>query len=241
VVVAMLASTVGGYLAGRLRNRWVGVHHDEVYFRDTAHGFLAWAFATVLTATALGGATTHILAGASAGLAPAATASANSAGNPTDSYVERLLRVDADTPPAVAGGPVPLGNAAGSSGSSQTGANNYFGTREELGRMITSGMSKGGDVSAADRTYAAKIVARRTGISQADAEKRVNDTIAQAKKAADDARKAAAKLSLWLAASMLAGALAASLAATEGGLLRDSPWYEAGWRPGPFGAERSAR
>ncbi len=48
VVVAMLASTVGGYLAGRLRNRWAGIHQDEVYFRDTAHGFLAWAFATVL-------------------------------------------------------------------------------------------------------------------------------------------------------------------------------------------------
>jgi hypothetical protein len=83
-------------------------------------------------------------------------------------------------------------------------------------------------------------VTLRTGLSQAEAEKRVNDTIAEAKKAADDARKAAAKLSLWLAASMLAGALAAMLAATEGGLLRDSHWYEAGWRPGPFGAERTA-
>jgi hypothetical protein len=241
VVVAMLASTVGGYLAGRLRNRWAGVHHDEVYFRDTAHGFLAWAFATVLTATALGGATTHILAGAAAGVVPAAASSANSAGNPTDIYVEKLLRVDADTAPAVAG-PTPLGDAAGSSGpGQQTRGGNYYGTRAELGRVIASGMSKSGDVSAADRTYAAKIVARRTGLSQADAEKRVNDTIAQAKKAADDARKVAAKLSLWLAASMLAGALAASLAATEGGLLRDSPWYEAGWRPGPFGAERSPR
>jgi hypothetical protein len=236
----MLASTEGGYLAGRLRNRWAGVHHDEVYFRDTAHGFLAWAFATVLTAGVLGGATTHILAGASAGLAPAAASSANSAGNPTDVYVEKLLRVDADTPPAAAGsGPALLSDAAGSS--QQTRANNYYGSRAELGRVIASGMTKGGDVSATDRTYAAKIVARRTGMSQADAEKRVNDTIVQAKKAADDARKVTAKLSLWLAASMLAGALAASLAATEGGLLRDSPWYEAGWRPGPFGAERSPR
>ena len=243
VVMAMLASTVGGYLAGRLRNRWAGVHHDEVYFRDTAHGFLAWAFATVLTAGVLGGATTHILAGASAGLAPAAASSANSAGNPNDVYVEKLLRVDADTPPSAAGAvPSPLGDAAGSSGTGQqTRANNYYGSRAELGRVIASGMTKGSDVSAADRTYAAKIVARRTGMSQADAEKRVNDTIAQAKKAADDARKVAAKLSLWLAASMLAGALAASLAATEGGLFRDSPWYEAGWRPGPFGAERSVR
>jgi len=241
VIVAMLASTVGGYLAGRLRNRWIGVHHDEVYFRDTAHGFLAWAFATVLTATALAGATTHILAGASAGLAPAAATAASSPSNPTDVYVDQLLRVDVDTPPAGAG-PTPLGNAAQSAGSEQRArGNNYYGSRAELGRVIAVGMTKGGNVSATDRTYAAKIVARRTGISQAEAEKRVDDTIVQAKKAADDARKVGAKLSLWLAGSMLAGALAASLAATEGGLLRDSPWYEAGWRPGPFGAERTMR
>ncbi len=238
IVVAMLASTVGGYLAGRLRNRWAGVHHDEVYFRDTAHGFLAWAFATVLTATLLGGAITHILGGAAAGVVPAAATAANGSGNPSDTYVEKLLRVDADTAPA-ASGPTPLGDAAASGQQART--NNYYGTPAELGRIIASGTSKGGSVSAADRTYAAKIVARRTGLSQAEAEKRVDDTIAQAKKAADDARKVAAKLSLWLAASLLAGALAASLAATEGGLLRDSPWYEAGWRPGPYGTERSAR
>jgi hypothetical protein len=240
IVVAMLASTVGGYLAGRLRNRWAGVHHDEVYFRDTAHGFLAWAFATVLTATVLGGAITHILGGAASGVAPAAATAANSGGSPTDSYVEKLLRVDADAAPA-ASGPTPLGDGAASGSGQQARTNNYYGTPAELGRIIASGTTKGSSVTAADRTYAAKIVARRTGLSQAEAEKRVDDTIAQAKKAADDARKVAAKLSLWLAASLLAGALAASLAATEGGLLRDSPWYEAGWRPGPYGAERSAR
>src|SRR5207249_11049127 len=42
IVVAMLSSTIGGYLTGRLRTKWVGVHTHEVYFRDTAHGFLAW-------------------------------------------------------------------------------------------------------------------------------------------------------------------------------------------------------
>lgn len=50
VVIAMLSSSIGGYLAGRLRSRWISVHSDEVYFRDTAHGFLAWAFASVLGA-----------------------------------------------------------------------------------------------------------------------------------------------------------------------------------------------
>jgi hypothetical protein len=41
IVIAMLSSSIGGYIAGRLRSRWIGVHSDEVYFRDTAHGFVA--------------------------------------------------------------------------------------------------------------------------------------------------------------------------------------------------------
>jgi hypothetical protein len=43
IVMAMISSAVGGYLAGRLRNRWIGVESTEVVFRDTAHGFRAWA------------------------------------------------------------------------------------------------------------------------------------------------------------------------------------------------------
>ena len=218
VAMAMLASTVGGYLAGRLRLRWAGVHQDEVYFRDTAHGFLAWALATVLSATVMGSATTHIIAGASAGAAPAIVASG--ASSPTESTVDLLLRSDSATPPA---------------------AGDQAATRAELGRLLSGVTRKGGDLAAPDRAYAAKVVANRTGLPQADAEKRVNDAIVQAKKAADDARKLAAKLSLWLAASLLAGALASILAATEGGLLRDSEWHQPGWRPGPFGTERSPR
>ena len=53
IVIAMIASSLGGYIAGRLRSRWIGVHSDEVYFRDTAHGFIAWAFASVLGAVLL--------------------------------------------------------------------------------------------------------------------------------------------------------------------------------------------
>src|SRR6202034_1274624 len=48
IVIAMLSSSIGGYIAGRLRSQWVGVHADEVYFRDTAHGFVAWALASVV-------------------------------------------------------------------------------------------------------------------------------------------------------------------------------------------------
>ena len=49
IVTQWIASGVGGYLAGRLRTKWVGVHSDEVFFRDTAHGFLAWAAATIIS------------------------------------------------------------------------------------------------------------------------------------------------------------------------------------------------
>lgn len=50
IVTQWLASAVGGYLSGRLRKKWVGIWTDEVFFRDTAHGFLAWALATVFMA-----------------------------------------------------------------------------------------------------------------------------------------------------------------------------------------------
>ena len=50
IVTQWLSSLMGGYLAGRLRTRWHGLHTDEVFFRDTAHGFITWALATVVMA-----------------------------------------------------------------------------------------------------------------------------------------------------------------------------------------------
>ena len=96
IVVAMLASTVGGYLAGRLRARWSSVHEDEIYFRDTAHGFLAWALATVLTAT-VHGRGDHPHPGRRDGRRGAGRGGHRGQRNssPTDIYVDRLLRNDA--------------------------------------------------------------------------------------------------------------------------------------------------
>jgi hypothetical protein len=50
IVTQWLSAAVGGYIAGRLRTRWHGLHTDEVFFRDTAHGFVTWAFATLIVA-----------------------------------------------------------------------------------------------------------------------------------------------------------------------------------------------
>ena len=68
VVTQWLSSAFGGYLAGRLRTKWVGIRTEEVFFRDTAHGLLAWALATLLMATlvTLGSAATAGVAAAAA-------------------------------------------------------------------------------------------------------------------------------------------------------------------------------
>jgi hypothetical protein len=203
IVVAMLSSSIGGYLAGRLRTRWIGAHTHEVYFRDTAHGFLAWAFATVLSAAVLGTAASQIIGGAAGGMTQLTESTTARPTGPMQSYLDALLRSD----------PTANRNAADAAAS-----------RSELGRLLAPALRKGGDVSAADRTYMAQVVAARTGLSQADAEKRVSDVITEAKTAADNARKSAAKLFLWLTASLLLGGFCASLAATEGGGVRDGTW-----------------
>jgi hypothetical protein len=208
VVVAMIASTFGGYITGRLRDSWEDVNVHERFFRDTAHGFVAWAFATVLTVTVLAGAGTHLLAAASAGAIPAAGA-AQAAGSNGDIYIDQLLRAGPQT-----------------DGRTSSPSSDQAATRAELTRIIAPATRKGGDVSPDDRAYAARVIAARTGLPQADAEQRVNQTIAQAKESADKARRSAAKFSLWIAISLLAGALSGSLAAAEGGKLRNARWYE---------------
>jgi hypothetical protein len=196
-----------------LRTKWTGLHTNEVFFRDTAHGFLAWAFGTLITFGVLGAAITHIGSGAAAGVSGAATAQAAQNASPADLYVDKLFRPAAS--PAAGAAVTP--GAQPTAGSPDT-------SRSEVSRLWTSSFSANNDLSAEDRTYVARVVAGRTGLSQQEAEKRVNDVIVEAKAAADKARKAAAQLALWLTASMLFGAFAASLAAVEGGQLRDGTW-----------------
>jgi hypothetical protein len=201
VVIAMLSSSIGGYIAGRLRTRWTGVHSDEVYFRDTAHGFIAWALASVLGAVLLASPASSLIGGGSSAAVQGA-ASASRSGGAMDGYVDTLLR--ADTPAA-----------------QQNNANE---SRGELARLFVSSFRNGSEFKPADREYVSKVVAARTGLSQADADKRVNEVVTQAKSDIDAARKATAQLAFWLTASLLIGAFCASLAATEGGGLRDGTW-----------------
>jgi len=220
-VVQLLASVLGGYLAGRLRSRWVTVHTHEVYFRDTAHGFLAWSVATLLMATLLSSAVGSIVttgvkaSGAVAGAAVAMTGAAAGAAVKNDDSGSDSVAYSVDS--------LFRANSPGATPSAKTA---------EVTRIFANAL-KSGDLGTADAQYLGQLVATNTGLSQTDAEKRVTDTFTQlkqtlqqardkAKQVADDARKASAYLALWLVISLFIGAFVASLSATFGGRLRDS-------------------
>lgn len=193
-LIAVLAGALGGYITGRLRTSPVGLHTDETYFRDTAHGFVTWAFATLISAAAIAAVGTVIVGSTAAGVA--------SNPNATNAYYsDMLFRTDRPTAP-----PASPGAQA---------------SNEEINRILARGLAQGATLSPADRTYVAERVAARTGLSQPEAEQRVDSVMTQAKTAADEARRAAAKTALWMAAALLCGAVCSAFAAAEGGRERD--------------------
>jgi len=202
IVMQIVSSSMGGYLAGRLRTKWANIHTDEVYFRDTAHGFLAWAVALVITAAFLASAATS-MAGATAS-APARGAAVTTGVQPEGQefdpngyFVDMLFRSDSVRPES-----------------------NATPVRGEGGRILANALRQG-EIPAADKSYLSQLVAARTGLTQADAEKRVSDVFAAAQQAADTARKIVAHSLLWAFLALLIGAFCASLAATIGGRQRD--------------------
>jgi hypothetical protein len=202
-VTAILASAVGGYLAGRLRHLWLGTHPHEAFFRDTAHGLISWAIATLGGAILLGTVTTSLTGAAVHGASTGAGMAAARDGG-TAVLTDRLFAYDSVAP------------------SKEPGlARDYNGDRAYAGRLIGRVGTPGRELSANERQNLAVVVAARTGLALPDAEKRVVEVEADARAAADQARRVGMMLSFWLAASLLAGALAASLAAWEGGAIRD--------------------
>lgn len=201
IIMQLIASSVGGYLAGRLRTRWVSIHTHEVYFRDTAHGFLVWAVGLVITAAFLTSAASSLVGGAARSNMTTADrpASAQSRdGLGANGYViDRLLRTTAP------------------------GADRDNGSvRDEITLIFANGLREG-SLPPADKSYLTEVVAARTGTSQPDAEKRVDDAYALAEETTDRARLAVAHSMYWTFAALLIGAFCASVAATIGGKERD--------------------
>jgi hypothetical protein len=193
-VAEIVACGIGGYVAGRLRTKWVDVHSDEVYFRDTAHGFLVWAVAFVILAAFLASAGTRLAGGENRG--------ANSAGSeglvPDASryFVDSLFRP----------------------GQSLSVPDESL--RSEIGLIFARALHQG-ELTAEDRDYVAGIVSAKTGLSRPEADKRVAEVFGRDQQAVDDARKAVAHSLYWTFVALLLGAFAASVAATLGGRRRD--------------------
>lgn len=230
-VTSILASMLGGYLAGRLRTRWANTQPDEVYFRDTAHGFLTWALATLLTAGLLTSVVASIVGGgvqAGANVVGAATSAAvgsavsserDSDASWTGYFSDLLFRRDASS--SLSAGP--FDDSSQSSPAEDA---------REVGRIFLQSRDAT-TLPAADVSHLGQMVARRTGMDRQAAEARVTETFARAqaavkgmedtaKEVADEARRATAYGSLWLFIALLAGAFFASLAATFGGRQRDA-------------------
>jgi len=215
VVVQWISSCLGGYIAGRLRRRWSSVHSDEVVFRDSAHGLLTWCIATLVVVGIAGLTSTGVVrSGVQAvssvvGGAARAGAEASSSSPSTEYFADALFR-PAD--PARISAPGNEGNAAAVG---------------QATRILVTSIAAG-EISADDKAYLATLVAARTGLSQADAQKRVDDVWAmvqnaktKAQEAADKARKVAASTALLGALSLFIGAFIASVSAILGGKLRD--------------------
>jgi hypothetical protein len=198
ILIEIAASALGGYLTGRLRKKWALIHTDEVYFRDTANGFLAWAVALVISVTFLASAAASMV-GQVAQLSAAVPGVATAAGvaEPNGYFVDILFRSDHVAPE-------PSDRS----------------TEAEAGRIFANALAQG-QIGGADQLYLARLISAKTGVTEADAETRVLNTIAAARQTEDTARKVTAHLLLWLFLSLLVGALSASYAATIGGRQRD--------------------
>ena len=213
IVTQWISSGIGGYLTGRMRTKWVGLHTHEVFFRDTANGFIMWAVTAVVGAaflaaaasTAIGGTARTVANAATSAVAGASQGAAQFSGGPEAYFVDSLFRSDH-----------PAGNA--SDAAEQRG---------EATRIMLNGL-RNGSLPDADKTYLAQLVSARTGMAQADAQKRVDDVLAaenaaeqKVRAAADEARKAGTYLSIFTGLSMLIGAFIACTGAALGGSHRD--------------------
>lgn len=239
VMVASFAA--GGYIAGRMRTPWRTTDEAEMHFRDGAHGFGVWSLGVLLgAALAASGVGAVVSAAGKATTAIAAAGTAGAASNPalgqlslrpTDYAIDRLLA------PAPAGAPAAAAPAPAAPGTDAAGAapmranpvmpRSRADLEAPIARIFAAGLTNP-QLDARDRTYLARVVSEQTGLPQAEAEKRVDETYADLKAAEQKARDAAeaarktAIIAAFLAAATLAiGCAAACAGAALGARHRD--------------------
>jgi hypothetical protein len=223
VFAQAIGFATGGYMAGRLRanpGRW---HTGEVKFRDAANGLVVWAIGVVLSMLLLAGAVGKITSAATTAVTAggAATTAGAAAGitqpSELDYYTDTLLRTNPQNQTSTTANSGAAPNATPSANGSQI-------QRQQVNRILVTAIGPNG-LSNDDRTYLAQVVAAQSGMSQDDAQKKVDDVVNRAKaetaKAADTARKGAEYFAFWTFMSLLFGGVCAALGGMLGGDLRD--------------------
>jgi hypothetical protein len=203
LIIQWLSAAMGGYLTGRLRTKWTGTHTHEVFFRDTAHGFLTWAVATIVVIYIVGsgaasvlGAGTRESGAVASGVTSSALSQASDRVGPYD--LDVLFRTSVEGESRVAAAEA----------------------RAQSLHILARGLS-GDEVSAPDRAYLARLIVAQTAVSETEAERRVEDGIRRTKAAADAVRRDAEVASIFSALAMVVGAFIACISAALGGRLRD--------------------
>jgi hypothetical protein len=233
IVMQWISSLFGGYIAGRLRTRWIGTHAHEIFFRDTAHGLVTWSLATLLVAALAASSDTSssvvldygidklfrtVGGGRAVGGAAASGTSGGAAGAGTGT--SSLVTSNPDT--SIAASSAEIAEARGE-------------VNRVMLRSVTNGVTPDNrgvtpdeGVTPDDRAYLVALVAARTGSTDSEAQRRVDNFLASvkqsvdsAKAAADAARRDAAEAATYTALALLIGAFIASVSAALGGRLRD--------------------
>jgi hypothetical protein len=204
LLTALVSFGLGGYVAGRLRERWhPTAHANVVEFRDGVHGVLSWAIAAVVSGLVIAASVGGV---ASKAVQPTTSPTAMT-GEPLIAYeLDRLFRAERHP--------------------SEPGLN-Y--SRAEAGRILLAATGRQG-ISSEDRTYLVRLVAAETGAAPPDAERRVDVAITAATTAVHKARSSAVILGFCTAASLLVGAAAAWYGACAGGRHRDEVAPPLSWR-----------
>lgn len=215
VAVPILSFLVGGYVAGRMRTALSDASTEEVQFRDGMHGFLVWALG-IVAAT--------LLAFLAAGIAVQSSAqvAAGAAGNESATLAPVI-----DT---MFGATTPSSEAPNPAGSPLPGAAPAFGERgtvpeSDIRAMVARTLIAAAgtrQLAPAQKRTLGQVLSERTGISQADAERRVDQAFKDALNALETARRAAVLAALVTATAMLVSLLAAWYAAKNGGRHRDA-------------------
>lgn len=200
------AFMAGGYIAGRMRNRWQDGAQHEVEFRDGLHGGLVWAVGIVIGAGLIL-ATAGAIARTGAEVA-GKTAVSLAASNPMDNVLDTLLRPAAPPPPT---------SQASAAARVQQPPE---APRAIIARILASSVAEG-SLTNENKTYLAQLVSQQTGLSQQEAETRVNNAVTSAREAADKARRAAVLTGLVTAIGLIVSFGAAWWAALKGGQHRD--------------------